>query len=200
MPQRRSLLLLPALATLALAACGSAPAAGLTPRDALMANPLYASHAYDTLIAAITEMQIDGDKALSGALVGRAQSAKERTLALKDYVSEREREGLFGSFIPVAYDAAGDVLVEQDRLWTSVDFYVTPQLQPRVYLSGALDPRDLPFPSESDIDLGDLPSAFGPLGIALPPRDLDIRSVVIWDAVTKRVLAFAQVARENTND
>jgi hypothetical protein len=190
---RKTPFLVTGCALLALAGC--ARPSDVTSREMLLSNPLYAISAHDETITAITDLQITTDKTQSGSLVDTMEKAKEREFSLSRAAKQQRDAGLFGAIIPVTGSAAGDVLVGTDRLWTGPDFYITPGMDVHVYLSGLVDPRDTPFPSLSDIDLGTLPSTFGPLTIAVPPTTIDVRSVVFWDATLNKLLGFAQVSR-----
>lgn len=189
-----SLLLAGALsASVLLSACGPRTTGAENPAD----NPLLTEFREDNVVQFVTDLQIEKDPALEDGAGAKAEAAKSEALQRGKEAKARKNKGLFGAMVAVKEEAEGTVLVEDGVLWTSVDFFVRPAPDLRVYLSGAIDPRDIPFPSTSDTDLGPLPSPAGAQGITIPadPDRVPVRSVVFRDALTQRIIGFAQVSR-----
>ncbi len=156
-------------------------------------NPLYAEYFYDNLIEQIVDLQIQKDPGLEGSAGTDAEKMKADALAKTQEVKQRQLRGKTGTFLPIKEEAVGKVLIETDAAWTGPEFFVTPGIELHLYLSTALDPRDVPFPGPDDLDLG-IASPFGAQKLSVPAgRTGDWRTAVLWDAKLHRLHGFAQL-------
>ena len=92
--------------------------------------------------------------------------------------------------------ARGTALLTGNTLYLSPDFEGTPGLSLHLFLTTAVDPRDVEFPDADAIDLGPLKSAYGAQEFAanLPLNQVLYRTVILWDAALERLVSFAQLS------
>jgi hypothetical protein len=192
---RRSLLFaLPLL--LALAACGG-PAVSAD-AEARLQNPLYAQRYWAELVDRMTMMQIQKDPLLEDAgKAAVAESTKQDALTRERAADAEVRKGLNGVFIPIKEATEGQVLLLDGTLWFGTTFVAYPGPDLHVFLTAAVDPRDVAFPDSTALDLGLLTSPYGDQKYVLPASDKDkpFRTAVLWDVKLGRLYGFAQLAK-----
>lgn len=169
-----------------------------------MENPLVAEQYEAELVDHFVNLQIRNDVALRDDALRQAAD-KARTLALTraQETTKRVNEGIRGNFYGVHEETEGTALLLDDRLYFGVDFLVTPGGNLRVFVTRAVDPRDEPFPDDSAVDLGALRIPYGAQAYAVPTTNdaedaedsEEVRhvTVVIYDAMLKRIHGFAQL-------
>lgn len=65
-----------------------------------------------------------------------------------------------------------------------------------MYVSNAVDPRDVNFPDDTAIDLGQLESPYGMQRYSVPGAEEEVqqyRTVVLFDKSLERIYGFAQL-------
>ena len=89
----------------------------------------------------------------------------------------------------------GQALALEGHLYFGPTFLTLPGPSLHVFMTKAVDPRDVAFPDPSAVDLGLLKTPYGtqsfdmPATVTLP----GYRTVVLWDTRLKRLSAFAQL-------
>ncbi len=185
----RPLLLLSASALLA--GCTSSEVS-----QELLENPLYAEWYHQDIVDHIVSLELSQTDALKDADAKRsADETRQASIKAGDEAEAIQQSGLLGNFIEADEPVEGEVLLWNGALYTDPGFLTVPGTDLRVYLSTSMDPREQPFPSEEDIELGPLLTPYGAQTLSAPETLADIRTVVLWDAGLKRMHAFAQVRR-----
>lgn len=105
--------------------------------------------------------------------------------------------GMKGRMIAVKEEPEGEALYVDDMLYLSTDFFTRPGPNLHVYLTTAVDPRDVTFPDEPALDLGVLQKTFGPQSYSVPKQDKPelYRTFVLYDLDLKRIYGFAQLSK-----
>ena len=194
----RRLTLLSGLALALLAACSR----GLPPVDPSlqthMENPLFAQAYYSDLVDHFVNLQIHNDPIFANAATKRQIDAA-RTDALKkaQAASRLVSSGSLASFAPIQEESKGNALALGSMLYFGTDFYTVPGGDLRVYVSNAVDPRGAPFPDPTAVEVGKLKNPYGPQSYSLPAgrdaKEHPNQTVVLWDAMLKRMHGFAQL-------
>ena len=191
---RTSHIFLASFSLLALAGCSQGTAMTL---DDHMRNPLYAQRYWDELVDRMTNMQIHNDPALKDAAYA-ADVDKIKHDALKASQDNRLlfREGVQGSFLSMKEETNGLALLLNGTLYLDTTFVSYPGPDLRIYLTEAVDPRDVEFPDETSLDLGKIQNLYGAQEYALPEENklTKYRTAVLWDKELKRLYAFAQLS------
>ncbi len=183
------------MALLALTACG--PAATVSLNDH-MRNPLYAQRYWDELVDRMANMQIQNDPALKDAdFAAEVDEIKRDALKASQDNRLRIRDGLQGSFITTKEETDGIALLLGNTLYLDTTFASYPGPKLHIYLTEAVDPRDVQFPDPTSLDLGELQNPYGDQEYVLPEtsKNKAYRTVVLYDARLKRLYAFAQLAQ-----
>lgn len=167
------------------------------PSPLLMENPLYAKRYYDELVENLVSITIHSDPVLQKKGVEKTvERARRAALAKAREAEERQRGGAQGAFIPMEEYALGTAFFSGNALYLSSDFEVTPGISLHLFLTTAVDPRDVAFPDSDAIDLGPLKSAYGAQAFAvqLPASSsIPYRTAVLWDTALERLVSFAQL-------
>ncbi|MBM3231254.1 hypothetical protein FJZ28_02905 [Candidatus Peregrinibacteria bacterium] len=166
--------------------------------ESLLRNPLFAEQYSEQMVDTLTELEINQDVLLQN------ESKKKEVLGLKNQwldtarnARKDQREGLLGGFVPVHAFIEGEVLLSGRTVHLSPQFVSVPGPSLHLYLTPAVDPRDVKFPDPSAADLGVLPSPYGTQSIELPAdagEALLFRSVVLWDTTLEKIYGFAQLS------
>ena len=163
-----------------------------------LSNPLYAERYGDSLADTLANIIIMKDsstenprtKALIEEEIEKAKSIGNDARRIID-------KGMVGAFMEHKEHVTGRALYWKDTLYVSSDFESQPGPDLHVYLSTAVDPRDVAFPDASAIDLGPLTSAFGAQSYRVPRQKNPelLRSVALWDRTLKRLYSFGQLSK-----
>lgn len=194
MKSRSLLFALPLLLTLS--ACGRPAISADT--EAHMRNPLFAQRYWAELVDRMTMLQIQKDPLLEDAGVASAvESSKQAALAEERKADALVRDGMNGVFISMKEATEGQVLLQGGTLWLGSTFMSYPGPNLRLYLTEAVDPRDVEFPDPTALDLGLLTSPYADQEYTLPDesKDKPFRTAVLWDAELGRLYALAQLAK-----
>lgn len=183
--------------------------AGDISQDPLL-NPLVMEQQEAELIEHLVNMQIRNDPSMADSVIKRAVD-RERAAAVarSQEASQKVRAGIIGNFQSVGEEAHGTALMTDGGLYFSTDFIVAPGIDVHVYLTSAVDPRDLPsFPDATAIDLGQLRTPYGAQAYATPnmlkmvdgsgavletEETFDHTTVVLFDDGIGRMHGFAQL-------
>lgn len=161
-------------------------------------NPLVLSRYGEELADTMADLVIQADPLLKDEpMKARVNDAIAKGKEIASEARLLEKEGFMGTLIPVKGDSVGTVLYLHDTVFASTDFYETPGVNVRVYLTTVVDPREGTFPDDTAVDLGPLPTTFGAFSLDVPKLQEPelLRTVVIWDAALKRMHGFAQLSR-----
>ena len=183
---------------LALALSGCATTQYSPDREALLSNPLYAEILAENMVDTMVNLEIYNDPILEDEEKKQiADSTKEQWLAAAKVARALQREGAKGQFIPMKEYAEGEVLLLENNVHFSTFFNTVPGPSLHVFLSKAVDPRDVRFPDESALDLGEMTVPYGAQSYAVPETDAlqEYRTVVLWDTELDRLYAFAQISQ-----
>ncbi len=180
--------------TFLLTACGSVSRTSIEEQNR---NPFTASRYGDELADTMANLIIVDDPILKEeGMRERIQEVIEEGKAIADEAREEMSGMMEGVFISLGQETAGRVLHDGEVLFLSSDFETDPGPSLHLYLTTAVDPRDLEFPDPTAIDLGETQSVYGAQTYDLPaiedPRLY--RTAVLWDSDLKRLWAFAQLA------
>ena len=159
-------------------------------------NPLYLERYAETMVDRMADMAIQDDPILEDAGKQKIiEETKRVWLEKSKEARELQREGPHGFFVAINEYVAGEALYLNDMLYLSTTFETFPGPNLHLYLSTEIDPRDIEFPDEGAVDLGQLSTAYADQEYAVPPvEDVNIyRTVVLWDATLERLYGFAQL-------
>jgi hypothetical protein len=163
-----------------------------------LTNPLFAERYYDEMVDRMTELEIKKDPLLTDGRRGKyAMDAKEQAMIRGDEATRKRGQGTYGSFVTVNELTQGLALFVDSKLYLSSDFATYPGPSLHLYLTTAIDPRDIAFPDNTSIYLGVLQSPYG-VGQYVVPKEAQQgvhRTVVLWDTKLQRLYGFAQLAK-----
>lgn len=159
-------------------------------------NPLTAARYGDELADTLANFIIMQDPLASQPgmteyLNGEIAKAKRISTSAR----ERQAGGYTAFLLSQKHDIAGEALYLDDVLYLSSDFLIDPGPELHVFLTAAVDPRDVPFPDMTAVDLGVIRSPYGAQSYEVPPQDDPqyLRTVVFWDAKLKTLYGFGQL-------
>lgn len=200
---------------LSLTACSGLPRGSQTFREH-MRNPLVAQQYYAELVDHFVNLQIRNDPVIRDAGMKRIlNAARTEALERAQTASQTVDESILGTFHSVQEETRGTALFGGNILHFSTDFLTVPGGDLHVYLTDVVDPRDVPFPDATAVDLGSLHLPYGAQSYEVPRREkaqetnphtgtgsvvesqqeTDRRhaTVVIFDRMLKRLHGFAQL-------
>lgn len=162
----------------------------------LLLNPLYVERYGDEIVNSMVNLHIYKDPLLEdSAKADIVEHARAEWLERSDEATDLQREGQRGQILTMKEYAKGEVLYVGDTLHFGPDFEATPGPQLHVFLTTVVDPRDVPFPDKSSIDLGLLHTPYG--SQSYPVSGINdpmlYRTVVLWDTALDRLYGFAQI-------
>ena len=178
----------------ALAACSRQSAA----LDDHLENPLFAERYAEELVEHMVELTIQNDPLLQDERRKEiADDARRQWFDRARLARQKQREGVQGVFLPMKTFVTGDALYVDDTLYIGTTFDVTPGPALHLFLTTAVDPRDVPFPDPAAFDLGVLRSPYGAQAYAVPRTEssLPYRTVVLFDTELERLHGFAQMSQ-----
>ena len=163
----------------------------------VLRNPLYAEWYYKDLVEDMMNLEIQNDPIMQdekkkAVIDATRQDALEHAKA----ATKRRQSGLSGHFTAGQEDSKGQVLLLSGILNLGPDFDVVPGPSLHLYLTTAVDPRDIKFPDPSALDLGVMHGPYGAQYYLLPrgQQDMLYRTVVLWDSKLERIYGFAQLS------
>ena len=183
------------LVLLTLVACGVRATGGSA--NEMLNNPLYAEWYYKDLVEDMMNMEIQNDPITQDEKKKAVIDAtRQDALELAKEATKRRQTGVSGHFTPGQENVQGQALLLSGILYLGPDFDAVPGPSLHLYLTTAVDPRDLKFPDPTALDLGVLHGPYGAQAYLLPraQQDLLYRSVVLWDTKLDRLYGFAQLA------
>jgi hypothetical protein len=184
------------IAALALVACsGQQQPQNL---ESLLQNPLFAEQYADEIVQSMVEIKLSQDDTLQEEpdMEGVIDNLRQTWNARANEATKQQREGRSGDFIPIKEYVRGEVLVKDARLYLGPQFEMVPGPAIHLYYTTTVDPRDVEFPDETAIDLGEIQSPYGTQTYELPVLENPItyRTVVLWDTTLERLYGFAQIS------
>ena len=169
-----------------------------TPKQ-VTGNPLVEGQYYDELADRLASLIINNDailkdKAMKNYVEGVIADAKDKA----DAAHKKQGAGTMGRMIPVKQQGEGLALYVSDALYFSSDFFTDPGPNLHVYITQAVDPREIEFPDETALDLGVLQTPYGAQQYSVPHQEEKTlyRTVVLYDKGTNRVYSFAQLSAQ----
>ena len=182
--------------SLALGACGRQSAH--TSIRAQNENPLTASRYGDELADAMANLVIQNDDAAKNPAMRKIIDAEiARGKKMGTDARMKQDEGMKGGIIAVKEEAAGYVLYVDDTLYLPSDFTTKPGPDLHVYLTVAVDPRDVAFPDKTAMDLGEVQNVYGAQRYEVKHQENPMlyRTFVLFDTKLKRIYGFAQLSK-----
>lgn len=185
------------LAILLLTACSQKVAIESPTFEHNLQNPFFAERYAEQLVDRIVELKIDQDPLLEDPDIAKTvEDNRTYWLEKAREASKAQRDGKRGYISQMQEYAKGEVLYYDDHLYFDTGFETEPGISVHVYLTTVNDPRDVEFPDETALDLGQLSSPFGAQEYTVPPVLEDpnpYRTVVLWDTTLQRLHAIAQL-------
>lgn len=198
----KTLKILSIASVLAVAGCNAAPSSGTVGMPLLerLRNPLIAERYWSEMAEHMADYSRRNDPVLKdGVKASIIESERTRALERLETARTLQREGVMGQFITPSQheDARGFALLVRDRLYFDSTFITFPSPGMRVYLTEAVDPRDVNFPDTSALDLGPLQSAYGDQTYGIPEEHVEtaFRTVVLYDRELNLIIGMAQLAK-----
>jgi hypothetical protein len=183
------------IAPLLLTACGGT----YNPdQKALLENPLFLEQYAEQMVDTMVNLEINENPILEdSAKKDIVDETKEYWLKQSKKARKRQRQSLKGSFITMGEYTEGEVIFTGDTVYFGPTFTSGTGPSVHIFLSKTVDPRDVEFPDETAIDLGELNVPYGAQGFLLSENLQDptaYRTVVIWDTKLELLYAFAQIS------
>jgi hypothetical protein len=162
-------------------------------------NPLVASRYGDMQADTLANLFISKDPVTQQpGMKDLIEKKIDEAKTISTNARQLQQNGLMGLFIGIKEGVQGYALLLEKTLYFSSDFETKPGLNLHVYLTNAVDPRDVTFPDKTAIDLGEIQSAYGAQQYTLPgnTKPESYRTVVLWDTVLKRSYSFSQLSKQ----
>jgi hypothetical protein len=187
-------------ATIILAGCTANTGKNNVSFERLLENPLFAERYGDEMVNMYVDLAIREDPIFENARMEKYINDRRRhwLQAARDATKEQEKGGI-GQFIAVKEPLKGEVLYLDNKLYLDTIFYATPSPNLRLHITTVVDPRNIEFPDETSIDIGELVSPYGAQEYDVTPVENPIlyRTVVLWDKKLNRLHGFAQLTFVN---
>jgi len=184
------------LALLALTACQSTSNSQEHTLNYLLENPLYAERYAESMVDTMVNLEIYNDPTIEDENKRKiADTAKEKWLKIAQEARKEQRKGAKGQFIPAQEYAAGEVLYLNDTIFLAPDFDSSVGPSMHFFLTTVVDPRDVEFPDETAMDIGEIQSNLGTGRYSVPTVEnpKSFRTLVLWDTKLERIYGFAQL-------
>jgi hypothetical protein len=182
--------LLAASPLLFLTACASKSADLQT----LLQNPLYAEQYYDAQVDNMVNMLIGSGELLRDPEVKAAiDESRLEGLRLAQEATAKQSTGKMGIIASDTEEAVGEVLLVDNILYLGPEFQMLPGVDVRVYLSETVDPRDVPFPDSTAVEIDSIHTSFGATQYTVSSSNKNLRTFVLYDKALKRIVGFAQL-------
>lgn len=169
--------------------------------EALLENPLYMEIYAEQMVDTMVGFEIYEDPIVEDEDKKKIiDETKEYWFALAKKSRADQRKGSKGGLISMKQYTEGEVLYKDGFVHLGPTFVATPGPDLHIYLTTAIDPRDVQFPDESAIDLGVIAVPYGAQSFIIPKKlenPLAYRTVVIWDNKLDRLYGFAQLSPLN---
>ncbi len=161
-------------------------------------NPLTASRYGDELADTMANFIIQNDPIVEDAAVRKVietEIARGKDIAAS--ARKKQNKGLLGGIIQIKADVTGYALYLENVLYLSSDFTTSPGASLHLYLTTVVDPRDVAFPDDTALDLGEIQAAFGPQQYSVPTSEHQekLRTLVLYDTQLKAIYGFAQLSK-----
>jgi len=160
-------------------------------------NPLFAERYSEELVDRMVEYKIQNDPILEDEEKMKIiEETRKEWMEIGSAARKKQNEGYSGFLISMKELTKGELLYVDNMLYTDTLFDVPPGPDLRFYISTVVDPRDVKFPDETAIDLGELRSTYGAHAYVVPPiaDPQSYRTIVLWDNKLEQLYGFAQVS------
>ncbi|MDD5623862.1 MAG: DM13 domain-containing protein [Candidatus Peribacteraceae bacterium] len=182
-----------------LASCaGKTPQADLTLEERLK-NPLFTERYAEEMVGRMVDLEMRKDPILENERMKKfVDYTRTKWLSEAKEAKKEQRKGIYGPWLTIGEEVRGEVLYLNDTLFFSTTFDTPPGPSLHVFLSTVTDPRQGPFPDETSIDLGELPSPYGAQAIPVPKDESweTYQTAVLWDTKIQRLYSFAQLQQQ----
>lgn len=191
-----SLALLPVLAS-----CSGASVSSLNlPLQERLRNPLVAERYWSDMAEHMADYTRTEDPIMKDGLkAGIVEGERVRALERVAQARTLKKGGISGVFLtPTTHESVdGEVLLRENTLSFGTTFSTIPNPSIHIFLTTVVDPRDVPFPDKSSIDVGELQTAYGPQTYVIPQEKIvpGIRTAVLYDTRLSRIIGFAQLSK-----
>ena len=191
-----SLITICSISALSLIGCQSTSTSVNT--DALFDNPLFVERYAEEMVQGLVELKIQDDPILEDK--GIAKIVDKERLEWMEKAKEarsQQRKGRNGHFITINKYISGEALYLNNMLYFGTLFETTPSPSLHVHLTTVVDPRDVEFPDETSIDLGEMQSTYGAqtYKVQKVENPLLYRTIVLWDKELKQMHGFMQLSQ-----
>lgn len=191
--------LLPLLTTLLLAGCFAKDTMSSDVADQLK-NPLFAERYHEDVMQHMVDLVISNDPLTKDPETMRViDELRNSSLQKAQEANARQAGGAIGIIVSDYSYTGGEMLLLENTLYVSPDFFVTPGPALRAYLTTVNDPRDAAFPDETAVDLGPVKNMYGAHAYEVPQSDAETQpeyiTAVLWDETFKRVYGFVQLRK-----
>lgn len=162
----------------------------------LLENPLFAERYAESMVDTMVNLEIYNDPLIEDEKKKDiADKAKKKWLEVAQKSRKEQRKGSIGHFNSVKEYAAGEVLYLNDTIFLAPDFDSSVGPSMHFFLTTVVDPRDVEFPDETAIDIGEVQSNLGTARYNVPKVEnpKDFRTLVLWDTKLERIYGFAQL-------
>ena len=183
-------------ALLPLSACTSSTVTYEPDLDSLLSNPLYAERYAENIVDTMVNFEIYQDPILEDDAKAKIiDQTKEKWLKVAKKARKAQRSGAKGGFVPLKKHAEGEVMYADNKLHIAPEFFAVPGPSIHVYITTAVDPRDVDFPDESGFDLGELKTMYGAQTYSVPEVENPrlYRTAVLYDTELEVLWGFAQM-------
>jgi len=162
-----------------------------------MTNPLFAEEYSKTMVDRLTNLEIGKDPILEDEKMAQFVQKKKIEWKESDRKARKlQKQGMIGQIIEIKEHSKGQALLIQNILFLGPGFVSMPGPDLRLFLTEAIDPRDLDFPDASSIDLGIVESPIGAQRYKVPMTENyeRLRTAVLFDVSLGRLYGFAQLS------
>lgn len=159
-------------------------------------NPLFAQKYYEDLASHMVSLEIHNDAILKNAGIKSIVDKTRLDSVVQAQTAARQKgNGKSGVFVSDDDEVGGSVLLEGSTVYVGPDFLLSPGPSTHFYLTTAVDPRSVPFPDKTAIDLGAVHDAYGAQTLTVPNATSADRTLVVYDTQLKKIFGFAQLAK-----
>ena len=191
---------IPLITLIFLTACTTAetPSSLNLPLLERLRNPLVAERYWSGMAEHMADFVRTKDPILKDVVkAGIIDAERLRALERVNQARTLIKQGVSGPFKTVSLqeDAFGQALLKDSTLFFDTTFEIKPNPSVHVFLTTAVDPRNVAFPDKGSADLGPLQTAFGAQQYEIPQKKMNpaFRTAVLYDTQLDRVIGFAQL-------
>ncbi len=161
-------------------------------------NPLSATRYEEELANTLANFIIQKEKFTE--VPGVAEKLQKYIVKAKNRLADADdilNAGMKGPMLSMKVTTTGYAALIGTKLYFSTDFETKPGINLHVYITEAVDPRDVEFPDSTAIDLGEIQTPYGAQVYDVPRQKKKnaLRTVVLWDKELKLLYSFGQLSQ-----